>query len=523
MRYDDIGKKRKTVLNHEGETAYVMTPEMELYTAVVTCAMSDSFYESTDGRVERIAALIRKVDPAFVARLAIYARIRMNLRSIPLFLLVELAGIHNGDSLVGDAIGRTILRADEIMELLSCYQWRNAPAGARKKLGRLSRQVQNGLKTAFNRFDEYQFAKYDRSRLEVTLRDALFLVHPKAKDAAQQAVFDKIVAGTLEVPYTWETRLSALGQMKFSSEEAHAAAVRALWQELIDSDRLGYMALLRNLRNILQAGVSDEHIRKVCSRLSDADAVAKSRQLPFRFLSAYRMISENGSLRAPMVLSALEAAAEASAANIQGFGPDVNVLVAADTSGSMMCPVSSAGSVMYYDIGIMLAMLLKSRCASVVSGVFADRWKVVAMPQNPVLANVMAMRRRVGEVGYSTNGYKVIDWLLDNGVRMDKVMIFTDCQMWNSDPGTWRFGSGSSGASGKAQASSIQKSWAKYKSRFPGARLYLFDLAGYGTSPVAFPCHDVALISGWSDKVFDVLAAIEIGADAIAEINAIEI
>ena len=107
MNYNSMIKEKETVMNHQGEKAYAMTPEMELYTAVVTCALSDKFYESKDDRMERIASLIRQVDPEFVAKLAVYTRTQMNLRSIPMFLIVELTKIHNGDSLVK----RTIVRA----------------------------------------------------------------------------------------------------------------------------------------------------------------------------------------------------------------------------------------------------------------------------------------------------------------------------------------------------------------------------------------------------------------------------
>lgn len=132
------------------------------------------------------------MSPEFVARLAVYTRTEMHLRSIPLLLLVELAKIHNGDDLVSRAVEKAVLRADEIMELLMCYQCRNPSNDERKKLGKLSRQIQNGLQRAFYRFDEYQFAKYDRDNLEVKLRDALFLVHPKAKDEKQQALLIRL-------------------------------------------------------------------------------------------------------------------------------------------------------------------------------------------------------------------------------------------------------------------------------------------------------------------------------------------
>ena len=501
-------KQKGIVKNHEGEKAYAMTPEMELYTAVVTCALSDKFYESKDDRMNRIADLIRKVDPVFVAKLAVYTRTQMNLRSIPLFLIVELAKIHNGDSLVKRTIEKTVLRADEIMELLMCYQLCNSEGDGVKKLNKLSRQVQEGLKSAFNRFDEYQFAKYNRSNLEVKLKDALFLVHPKANTPEQQAVFDKIVYDSLQTPYTWETQLSEFGQKKFGTKEEKAEALKALWEELIDSNKLGYMALLRNMVNIIKANVSREHVEKVAGIISDPSRVATSKLLPFRFLAAYKeLLSSVNSDLSPILRRALESAVTASVSNLKGFDDDTNVLVAADVSGSMFSRISPKSSIMHYDIGILLSMLLKSKCASVISGMFGDTWKVLDLPWDDVLANTIEMKRREGEVGYSTNGYKVIDYLVDNNIKMDKVMMFTDMQMWDSS----------------YRDNHIQKSWAKYKHMHPEAKLYLFDLAGYGDAPVRFVGDDVTLITGWSDKVFDVLKAIESGEDALAQINKIEI
>ena len=500
-------KEKETVMNHEGAKAYAMTPEMELYTAVVTCALSDKFYESKDGRMERIASLIRQVEPKFVAKLAVYTRTQMNLRSIPMFLIVELAKIHNGDSLVKRTIEKTVLRADEIMELLMCYQLRNSDGKSIKKLGKLSRQVQEGLKSAFNRFDEYQFAKYNRSNLEVKLKDALFLVHPKASSPEQQAIFDNIVSGELKTPYTWETQLSELGQKHFDTKEEKAEALKALWEELIDSGRLGYMALLRNLRNILQANVSPVHLGKVTSHICDPAKVAKSKQLPFRFLAAYKELMGVTSVHTSTMLSALEKAVRESVNNLEGFGTDTSVLVAADVSGSMFTTISPKSSVMNYDIGILLSMLLKSKCSSVISGMFGDSWKVLNLPQENILANTVEMKRREGEVGYSTNGYKVIDYLVDNNIRMDKVMMFTDMQMWDST----------------CRDNQIQKSWAKYRQIYPEAKLYLFDLNGYGQAPVRLVGDDVTLIAGWSDKVFDVLNTVEKGADVLDLINNTEI
>ena len=640
MSYNEQLRCDNLTTNHEGAQAWRMTPEWELYSTVVTTmGVEDKFYERGEDRVRRIAELVRKVQPEFVAQLAIYAREAMHLRSVPMLLLVELAQCHHGDSLVSRAVSRTVQRADEITELLMCYQWRTKANGQSSMvngqwsmangLKGLSCQLRKGLAEAFNHFDEYQFAKYNRTERKVTLRDALQLVHPKPKDDAQEKIFKKILNDELETPYTWETELSRTGQQHFASKAEKKEAVRKVWQELVASRRMGYMATMRNLRNLLMASVDDASVEQVCNYLSNADAVARSKQLPFRYLSAYMQLKEIAtgysrplqdvisvtaeriqavkravetrraglfpaevrkvvryklkksialrakllgsfwftkpthhfrrkkrcllrtvnpskrmqkellrlenvllalqgreemlrqklarleekydnpaltmSRRSESILQALEQAASLSAANIPGFDENTRVLLASDTSGSMCQPVSGNSSVMCYHIGLLLSMLMKHRCPQAVTGMFGDIWKAYDMPSANVLQNTIDMIRHMGEVGYATNGHKVIDWLIREKRVMDKVMLFTDCQLWDN---TWN-------------GDSLTQSWDRYKSISPDAKLYLFDLAGYGQSPVSMERDDVFCIAGWSDKVFDILAALERGNSAIDEIRRI--
>lgn len=180
------------------------------------------------------------------------------------------------------------------------------------------------------------------------------------------------------------------------------------WATLIASGKLGYMALLRNLRNILAAGVPAEAVAQVCATLADERAVARSKQLPLRFLAAYREVKTLVSGHGAAVLAALETAIAHSAANLRGFGPETRVLVACDVSRSMQQPISARSKVLLYDVSLVLGMLLQSRCQHVVSGMFGDRWQRVSLPRGPVLGNVEEFYRREGEVGYSTNGYFVI-------------------------------------------------------------------------------------------------------------------
>jgi hypothetical protein len=205
------------------------------------------------------------------------------------------------------------------------------------------------------------------------------------------------------------------------------------------------------------------------------------------------------------VLDALEQAVLLSAANIAGYDEDTKVVVAADVSGSMQKPISAKSKVLLYDIGLMLAMLLQNRCENAITGMFGDTWKVINVPKKNILANVQEFYNREGEVGYSTNGYLVIKDLLQRKKAVDKVMLFTDCQLWNSNK----------------SGENIAALWKQYKQIAPAAKLYLFDLAGFGNTPLDVQRDDVYLVAGWSDKIFNVLKAIEDGSNAVKMIEAI--
>ncbi|MEM9987341.1 MAG: TROVE domain-containing protein, partial [Bacteroidota bacterium] len=399
-----------------------------------------------------------------------------------------------------------IQRADEITELLAYYQLANQRQG-NKQLNRLSKQLQKGIAAAFNKFDAYQFAKYNRNAI-VSLKDALFLAHPKAKDEAQQAIFDQIVSNTLEVPYTWEVKLSAWGQQSYRSEKDKAEALKEVWTELIQSNRLGYMALLRNLRNILRAGVSSTVINQVADRLADPEQVRRSKQLPFRFLSAYRELETIQNGQVAMLLDALEEAVRVSIYNLNGFDAGTRVLLASDVSSSMYAAINPKSKVRMYDIGLLMSMLLRERSRNVITGIFGDKWMSINLSSQAVLANTRKLESLEGEVGYSTNGHKVLKDLTKRGQVMDKVMFFTDLQMWDS------FGNGNS----------LARAWKTYRKQVaPLAKLYLFDLAGHGQSPLRIKQNGVHLIAGWSDKIFEVMEAIEKGGDALATIKEVDL
>ena len=330
---------------HEGARAAVLTAEQALRRSVLACMLwEDEFYESGVTIAQRLRELVPQVGAEKVAALAVEARTKMKLRHVPLLLVREMARLTTHRSLVADTLFQVILRADELAEFVSLY-W----AEGRRPL---SAQVKKGLAAAFTRFDEYALAKYDRAAA-VRLRDVLFLSHAKPADAAQAALWKRLIAGELATPDTWEVALSAGG----CSPEAKLAS----WERLLREGKLGALALLRNLRNMQAAGVDEALV------LTALDAMRTDRVLPFRFLAAARY--------APQWEDGLERAMFRAVSGAEPLKGRTVLLV--DVSGSMVAPLSRKSEMLRTDAAYGLAVLLREVAEKVVVYTFSDGAKLV--------------------------------------------------------------------------------------------------------------------------------------------------
>ena len=522
MKFNLTSKANRETTNYMGGKAYQLSPEMELYTAVATCMVDDSYYEKGADRLDRIKALIALCPAEFTARLAVYARKEMNLRSIPVVLAVELAKIHAGDNLVSKVISNIVMRADEIKEVLAYYQVTNTRE-ATKKLNRLSKQVQKGLAKSFNRFDEYQFAKYNTASA-VNLKDALFLVHPKAKDENQQDIFNKIAAGELSTPYTWETEFSELGKAGFATKVAQTAAFAAKWEELVGSNRLGYMAVLRNLRNIITKG-SDTAFAAAMAIITDEQKIRAAKQLPFRYLSAFNEVEklkaeqglfESEKQKIKTALNGLEKALVISCANIPVQQGKTAIL--SDNSGSMFGDyggkslVSAMSKRNTADIANLFAVLYWNRAQDAYIGLFGDR---LVEPMLSRSANVFENFKNINEAAKKCGGatergmFEYMEQLIRKQKMVDRIIIFSDCQVGTGCK--WFDHNGNNGGN-------FNELLIRYKKINPAVKVYSVDLKGYGNAMVK---DGAVLVSGWSEKIFDMIEAVEQGNTVVAQINAI--
>lgn len=260
--------RQPAVRTHEGAPASRISPLFELRRSVLAALLWEStFYESGADHAQRLRELVGRCDPADVAALAIEARDAMYLRHVPLFLLRQLARLKGCGRLVAATLAHVIQRPDEMTEYLAMY-WPGQAAGTTKRPEPLSAGSKRGLAAAFRKFRGETLAKYDRDGA-VKLRDVLRLTHAKPQSAEQAATWKQVITRTLEAPDTWEVALSG------------GADKRETFERLLRENKLGALAFLRNLRNMIEADVDVNLIRaRFAGRLDKV--------LPFRYLAAAR-------------------------------------------------------------------------------------------------------------------------------------------------------------------------------------------------------------------------------------------
>jgi len=378
---------------HEGAPARNISPELQLRRSVLACLLWEiQFYEDGVEIAGHIGELVPKVAAEKVAALAVEAREQMKLRHAPLLLVREMARHATHRALVSETLARIIQRADELAEFVAIY-WKEGRVP-------LSGQVKKGLAAAFPKFDEYQLAKYDRGG-PIKLRDVLFLSHAKPRDEAQAEVWKKLVSGNLTTPDTWEVALSA------------GTGKREAWERLLRERKLGALALLRNLRNMREAGVDEPLV------LSALGEMSTGRVLPFRFLAAARY--------APQWEEALEQAMLKSVASAEKLMGKTIVLV--DVSGSMTAPLSRRSEMQRTDAAYGLAVLLREIAEKVAVFSFSDSLVEVPARRGFALRDAIdASQRHNG-----TYLGKAVEEL-DRKEKYDLLIVITDEQAHDRVP-----------------------------------------------------------------------------------------
>lgn len=413
---------KPAVHTHEGGPAKHISPELQLRRSVLACLLwEDQFYESGEDIAARIVKLARQVapkdsNPVKVSALAIEARSTFNLRHAPLLLTAALVK-HNP---VARLIPHVVQRADEMSEFLAIYaKLNNIPLNVVRKS--LPKAVRRGLSRCFANFDAYQLAKYDREGA-IRLRDVAFLSHPKSNSNEEGVLMAKLVNKSffpektksgfevksaygldgfeaLESPDTWEVALSG------------GANKKETFTRLLKDKKLGYLALLRNLRNMTQAGVDIDLIREaVIARRGGAHRV-----LPFRYVAAARAC--------PQLEPAIDQALCEAINHSQAF--DGKTIVLVDVSGSMDSKLSGKSDMNRVDAAAALASIINAD-----RRVFTFSNEIVEVPPRFGMAGVDAINQSQDHGGtYLGAAIEKI-----NRIPHDRLIVITDEQAHDRVP-----------------------------------------------------------------------------------------
>lgn len=453
--------------NLAGGEAYTSSAELELINLSLGSFLEDKYYESASKQTERLKEILNKVDPIFAAKVAIYARRVFGMRSITHVIAGELAHRLSGTGVARSFYRQIADRPDDMLEIAAYYMQNYGKT--------LPNAMKRGFAEAIGDLDAYRLSKYKGAGKEINMIDLVRLTHAKGE------LVGKLINDTLEPPETWEVLLTQAGSDVDKKAE--------VWRHLISEGKLGYLALLRNLRNI--ALQSDEQtLTKALEQLTDPVRVERSRVFPFQFATAYdqffnsRLNNYYADRGAPIkdipyvkkIISAIETATDYSLNNV----PDIfeNTLVAVDNSGSMSGRPSEIANLFGVAIARKGGDLLQ----------FSDKAQFYHVSEN---TPILVTRNQIPHRGGGTNFHLIFESAKKN---YDRIIVLSDMQGW--EYGGW------------GTSVTMKTSFRDYRKRTgTNTALYSWNLNGYGD--LAFPEDKVFNLAGWTDKVFDLMPVFE--------------
>lgn len=464
---------------NEGGAGFAYTdPHTELFLAAVSGLLKDQFYESADTRVARIVDLVAKCDPEWLRGFMPWLRDVAHLRSAPIVIAAEYVKAGFPDA--RHTVASVLKRPDEPGEILAYWRARHGRS--------LPMALKRGVADAVTRlYNERAVIRWDGQGKTWRFGDVINTVHPKPAGPRQSDLFRYCLdrrRNNVDVPESLvelatDARLLDLPENERTLDMVPRSwgweriagwipggMTAAAWEAAIPN--MGYMALIRNLRNFDQAGVSDSVKHAVAGRIADLDEVAKSKQLPFRFLNAY-LNAPSDRWKWP-----LTQALEASVGNLPALIGRTLIMV--DCSGSMGYE-SARGGASRSQTAALFAWSIARRCDDAViaaydnqiQGAFTEAQKVdsvLAASTNPAFAP---------KGGTAT-------WACTATVNrdlgpFDRIVILTDEQAHDTDQGI-------------------------------NVPVITWNLAGYDTAHAAHGKHNRYTVGGYSDTVLSCLPAV---------------
>jgi 60 kDa SS-A/Ro ribonucleoprotein len=506
------------VVNNQGGLGLKFIPEMELVSLLAT-GLDGRFYEKESEREKRLVELIKEVgkkDPELVAKALIYARTIMGQRSVTHVGAVAALSVLSGNPIASrfftkrdkkENRGGIIYRIDDMLEIIAYYYLRNPNKP-------LPNAIKRGFKNALENADTYELAKYQGKGKSITLVDVVNLVHPKPSEKMQET-FKKLMLGKLKQFNTAEDKNTKSGQIVAekvrSGVISKAEAVEELkeakaenWKQLIVEGTLGYLTLLRNLRNIVN-DTTDEVYEKALIMLTDEKRVRESLVFPHQIDIAFDVLLSEGvskQNRKTSLLTAVNKAYELAIPNLTELFTHGRTAVVVDTSGSMTSGTASDGKSRINYRAVEKASLIG---ATLAKGIGADLYhfstNCAVLNFNPLdtvntIKNMIVTRSFGGGTEFNS-----IFRSLDG--KYDRIFVISDMQ------------GGDSLLAGSTYQTYVSKHGQPY--------VYSIDLCGYGTTMFKQNQKLINLF-GYSKDIYEMIKKSEIDPKQILkEIRAIVI
>ena len=537
---------KPTVINEMGEHAFELSPKEELVQTVLTTFIQDSYYERESEIIDRILKCIEKVDPLFVAKLALYTRNEGKMRSSSHLLGAALAKYISGQGYAARFYKKLIVRPDDASEILSCYGKLNDMELSNKSLRKIPNSMKKGFKAALENFDAYQIDKYKMKRRQVSLIDLVNLLHPTPSEKNSEAYKRLMNGESLDGLYDskiLEKEMSKSGQSAETEEEKAKAKEEAISAVLDNVKGMPIFNLLRNLRNIII--YAPNRIDDAISQLTTKEKIINSKLLPFRFATAYSEIermkyetedpisaialeSEKTEMKVSeeefddikeKVLNALEDALEYACENIPELEGGTYILC--DDSGSMRgdnfnhSRVSAFSKTHTSSIGHLFAAMLGWKQKDIYIGLFGDRLINVGIDRTKRMLDFAGYLDSTGGIcGGSTEAgmYEFMRKAIREKKKIDNVIVFSDCQLGENASTSWY------GESSEERSYGFQELFKEFKKINPMCNFIVCNLRQVKGNSVFHRSQRILNICGWSEHIFDTIKSNTIGMDALIKI-----
>lgn len=485
--------------------------------------------------IETAKAVLETDHPEDLMIIANWVRTDLRIRTTPQILLAIAASSEKGKPFLRKYMPEVIQRADELRQVFAAYNhlfnYHADPTFGLKRKKGLPHSLAKGLRDSFMKFRESDFLKYN-TKDRPTFGDVALLIRESKrlpKPLFEYLVNGKIINEEATPVFASRAKLNALKEFgpeamelakkSFATWEnliSQFGSKKEVWEFLIDSGLIRYMAMLRNLRNFEQAGISDAHWDKVYDKLTTD---RNNKQLPFRFLAARRNVTGQHSI------SAVDIALDNAVDNV----PDIpgSTFIMIDSSGSMDQKVSEKSDMSVKDAGYALAAILAKKAGRKATvACFGSHLSVVPFSAaDSTMSIINRMEKHGAKVDNATHAYLALTWLMGKPAsrgnsrsycwggnpqyltkkptspkKVDRIIIVSDMCCYGSGGG-YGFG----GNIGNVGA--LLEEYRRIVN--PDAYFYSINMAGHGQSQADPQDDKTLLMSGWSEAIFTLIREFE--------------